>query len=190
MKIVVIRHGKPNISISKPVNSIEFGESVKAYNDAGIKKASKPPEDAVKEYNNCNKIICSDLPRSVESAKLLTPKKQIHQDSLFREVEMPHGTWRTPRLRPESWLIIFRIFWIFGYSKNVESFKDAKQRAKRAAHNLVTFARKYESVGFVGHGALNGYIVRELKKQGWIGPGVLSNKYWSFGIYYLNKTKE
>ena len=75
------------------------------------------------------------------------------------------------QLRVYSWLLLTRILWILGVSKgmstNIESFKQAKQRAKQAAQQLHNLAEDQQNVIVFGHGLSNCYIRKELIKLGW-----------------------
>ena len=77
-----------------------------------------------------------------------------------------------------TWLLISRIFWFAGFSGKVESFKNAKIRAKNSAKELQELANIHGKVVFFGHGMLNKYIAKELNSRGWNGTPT-GKKYWS-----------
>lgn len=188
MEIILIRHGKPIIPPLKKVNPPEFSEWVKSYNHSGLCSTSKPSVEAVKISGKCNAIVCSDLPRSIESAKALEIEAVTLTSSKFNEAGLPVANWHFPKLSPKTWAVIFRIFWFFGYSRNSESFKEAKARASEAANILKELAVTNTTVLFIGHGVYNRMVANELNSTGWLGPKSPGSKHWSFGVYKYKKT--
>ena len=182
MKIIILRHGKPVTPPLSKVSSLAFSDWVTEYNAAGVCPTSKPTEDTQNSANECNVIVCSDFPRSKESAKAFN--KNIHlSDSIFNEAGLPIANWKTIKLSPKVWAVTFRILWLLGYSKNTESFRDTKIRASKAAEKLTKISLEHESVLFVGHGVFNRMLANELRQSGWFGPKNPGTKHWSFGVY-------
>ncbi len=188
MKIVILRHGKPKIGARGRLSASGFGQWVAAYNKAGIDNAHDPTPNAITQAQACTVVVCSNLPRSIESATVLGVKNVIVQDSLFRECDMPYADWNYPKLSMLSWSFIFRILQLFGYSPNAESFKEAKQRAHGCALRLGKLAQQYECVLLVGHGSLNWLISKKLLRMGWVGPRNPGRNYWEYGVYRYNAT--
>lgn len=183
MEIVLLRHGMPQIAKEGRLTAAEFGKWVSAYNEAGIDAASRPPQNAIVEAGKCAFVVCSSLPRSRESAKALGLKAIGACDALFREMDMPYASWRFPQLSPGVWAVIFRLIWVGGYSANAESFREARERARRCAERLALLAAEHGKVLFVGHGSLNWFVSRYLKSMGWAGPPRAPRRYWEFGVY-------
>lgn len=188
MEIVIIRHGKPKIEPRGSVTAWGFGQWVDAYNKTGIDDTHAPSPSAVSIAKVCSAVVCSNLPRSIESAKALGVKNIEVQDPLFRECEMPHADWLYPKLSVLGWSVVFRILQMLGYSSNAESFKEARERANLCALRLSDLARKHESVLFVGHGSLNWLISKKLLRMGWVGPKNAGRRYWEYGVYRYNAT--
>lgn len=186
MKIVLMRHGKPMINKHLRLNATEFGAWVEKYNIAGIDTRHESPREAIEQAKQCAMTVCSNLARSLESAKILGVKHIGLCSPMFREMDMPHATWRLPRLSPAIWLIFFRFAWVFGYSANTESFKAAKARARNCAEQLAGISSTYGTVLFVGHGSLNLFIAKYLKRMGWICSEKPPRKYWEHSIFTLN----
>ncbi len=182
MKIIVLRHGKPVIPSLSKVSSLAFSDWVNEYNAAGLCPTSKPTEDAQNCANECNVIVCSVLPRSMESAKEFNGSIRL-SDPIFNEAGLPVTNWKTIKLSPKAWAVTFRILWLLGYSRNTESFRDAKIRASKAVEKLTKISQEYESVLFVGHGVYNRMLANELRRSGWLGPKNPGSKHWSFGVY-------
>ncbi len=187
MEIILIRHGKPIIPSLKKISPLAFSEWVGLYNLSSLCDASKPPVEAVRVASTCKAIVCSELVRSIESAKALEIKTVTLISSKFNEADLPVASWRFPRLSPKIWAVIFRVLWFFGYSRNAESFHETKERATEAASILKELAETYTTVLFIGHGVYNRMLANELNSTGWSGPKNPGSKHWSFGVYKYKK---
>jgi hypothetical protein len=71
--------------------------------------------------------------------------------------------------------------WLF--KRNSESFTNAKNRAKEAAIRLIQLAEEHQSVLPVGHGFINHFIAKEIRKRGWYGPSKPGKAYWEYGVF-------
>ena len=145
------------------------------------RKRSRPY--AIEVAKSCNIVVCSDLPRSVESARALGVNEIDFIESMFREMELPHGSFPSPKLSPNIWAAFFRLLWFFGYSSNGESLREAKSRASKGANRLKEIAANNGSVLLVGHGFVNRFIANELVSNGWQGPANPGKQFWEFGVY-------
>lgn len=182
-KIVLMRHGKPRIGTSGRVSASGFGEWVSQYDSAGIETERRPADEALERARGCSFIVCSTLPRSVESAKALGVEAIDLVSHLFRECGMPYGNWKHPKLSKSLWSVLFRTMQLVGYSSNAESFKAMKERARKCTSQLEELAREHKSVLFVGHGIMNRFIHGRLLRMGWSGPRGAARKHWEFGVY-------
>jgi broad specificity phosphatase PhoE len=186
MKIVLIRHGKPEYELAGKVRSREFSKVVRDYNRSGI--VELPPQKTKLAALESKIAVCSDLARSVESARALG-FKDIHLcDPLFREVAIPHFTRGSLTMSVTAWSVLFRCLSVLGYSNNGESLTMAKKRAKIAASLLIEIARTHERVLLVGHGFTNYFIAKELLARNWRGPKKPGSNYWEFGEYTYSST--
>ncbi|MCF6210050.1 MAG: histidine phosphatase family protein [Gammaproteobacteria bacterium] len=183
MKIVLLRHGRPEMEAPGKLKASELHRWINSYNSAGIHQNSQPSAGALKLAKKCKVVVCSDLPRSIESAELLGIEKIDYTDPLFREMGLPYANWPTPKAPPLFWAGIFRLLWFCGYSSNGEAFSLAKRRALKGADKLEVIAKDKGSVLHVGHGFMNRYISKALLAKGWVGPQSAGRKYWEFGVY-------
>lgn len=183
MKIILLRHGKPDITNSRTFKAKDFHEWIKLYNSSQIDPDSSPSPQALKIAKSCNTVICSDLARSINSAHHLEINKIDYIDPLFREAELPYGDWNTPELNPYALAVFFRILWFMGYSRNSESYPEARVRSKLAASKLENLALEFTSVLLVGHGFMNRFISKELLSTGWKGALIPAKNYWSYTVY-------
>ncbi|MCK5810128.1 MAG: histidine phosphatase family protein [Cocleimonas sp.] len=185
MKITLLRHGKPDFKIPKRAAIKDIANAIKGYDNAGIAADSLPPQSAIDMANNVNVIICSHLPRSLESAKKLTQQPIYLSDALFREASLPrpNSNRSFPQLSAAMWLTIFRLLWLMGYDKNGESIVITRKRAKRATETLVELAQQHQHVLLAGHGVFNYLLAKELKKLGWKASKKSPREYWEYTTY-------
>lgn len=183
MLIVLLRHGKPDFPEHGKLRVGEIHRWVESYNSAGLVAQHKPSKQAIEVANSCNAVVCSNLPRSVESAYALGVNEIDFIEPIFREMELPHGSFPSPKLSPNFWAALFRFLWFFGYSSNGESLREAKSRASMGANRLKEIAENNGSVLFVGHGFVNRFIAKELLSTGWHGPMNPGKQFWEFGVY-------
>ncbi|MEA1989853.1 MAG: histidine phosphatase family protein [Pseudomonadota bacterium] len=183
MEIGILRHGKPDYVNEASMSANGFKDWIKNYNDSGLSATSFPSESILAYAKGYKVILSSTLPRSIDSAKALDARKLVLVESIFVEAGLPSSDWTFLKLSPKTWSAIFRILWLFGYSQNSESLKEAKERAKKSADYIIQLASEHQKVLFVGHGIFNRLIVKELIKRGWSGPKTLGLNYWSHGSY-------
>lgn len=183
MEIILLRHGMPTINTDVRLTAAELAGWVDEYNNAGIDPDSAPPESTLKLFHQTPFVVCSDLRRSRESAHRLGVERIDVCDATFRELELPLAGWRYPRLGLPAWMALFRVIWMAGYFLNGNSFPEARQRGHHCAERLAEWANGYGRVVFVGHGALNWLIARNLTAMGWSGPRRPPQRHWEFAVY-------
>ncbi len=188
MRLILLRHGKPASPSPRKINSAEFLGWIEDYDNSGLCPSSPPPARVVARAKACKTIVCSALPRSVESAKALGVGNNYLADPLFNEAGMPASNGRLVTLSPQAWAVIYRALWLLGYSANAESFKAAKSRAVLAVEKLTQIACAHGDVLLVGHGVYNRILANELRRQGWSGPKNPGSGYWSMTVYRRPKT--
>lgn len=182
MQIVLIRHGKPKIEHLKAISANEFGLWVQEYDLADIDMEYLPSNETLDIAQKCSKIICSDLPRSIISARLLQREPDII-DIRFREAKMPSAKWTYPIFSTKTWMLFFRVFQLLGYSANAETIFEIKSRAEGCTETLVKYAKEHGSVLFVGHGIINWFIERRLKSMSWYVDKRSNRDYWGYRVY-------
>ncbi len=180
-EITLIRHGKPAFELKGKARSSDIEMIIKKYDLSGISEA--PPVCAKEMAVTCNVAVCSDLSRSIESARALG-FNNIHKiDPLFREVATPHFKSGSLKMSVSAWGILLRCMSVFGFSQHGESLSMAKKRAKVAASVLIEISHAYESVLLVGHSFINYFIAKELLSRNWVGPSKPGGSYWEYGVY-------
>jgi broad specificity phosphatase PhoE len=181
VRITILRHGKPEFEWQRTVSGSDFRSLERAYDSAGI--VGNPPKESLGLVNHHKCVVCSDLPRSIQSAKALGANSIHFSSEIFREMNLPYFDNAPIKLPLNYWAILLRSLWFVGFSKNAESISIAKARAKEASKKLVELAGEHNSVLFVGHGFLNHYVAKELLANNWLGPRSPGKRYWEYGTY-------
>ena len=159
MKINLYRHAEPKISPNETIKGSDYIDWVHRYNESGI----KPFNPQQQQYKN---IYSSPLLRSIETAEILGQK--CIQETLLKEAEVPLINFPSIRLKAKFWLAVARTIWLLGYTRNCESYKEAKIRAKSLANIIEIKNGQHNELTFVGHGFINHLLKIEFKKRGWM----------------------
>jgi broad specificity phosphatase PhoE len=146
-----------------------FATWVRDYDAASIDAAVPPPATLSARAEAMACIVTSNLKRARESARLVAPNRPILSDALFAEAEIPAAIPLRLALAPRYWSVFARVLWFCGWSRGVESLREARVRAQRAAERLAALAVEHGSVMLVGHGMMNWLIARALRRGGWSG---------------------
>ena len=181
MKITLVRHGKTSISLKGIARMDEAEYRVEMYNRATI--IDKPTDEIIKVMSGYKYIVCSDLIRSIDSAKALGYQVINLSDERFREADLPYFTSGKLKMPIKCWIFLYRFMSVFGFSLNGESLSMVKSRARIAALELISIAKVHGSVLFVGHSLINRFIAKELLSMSWVGPGRIDTRYWGYDEY-------
>lgn len=167
--------------LNRVARTRDIGNIIGEYDAAGIE--GKPTDEIKEKMQQYNVTVCSDLLRSIDSARKLGVKEIYLIDPIFREVALPHFNSGSLKMPMNTWIALYRFLSVVGFSKNGESLLAARKRAKIAANKLIGIAKIYESVVLIGHGFTNYFIAKELLAQKWQGPKRPGQYYWEYGEY-------
>lgn len=152
----------------------EFREWVGLYDCAAIKL-----EDMTVNTSQWEKCYCSDLPRTVETARHIY-NGSISQTALLREVPISPICISRIKLPYTFWLFAGRLAWLFSHQSQPETIRHTKNRAKQFVADVITQPEK--SILVVTHGFIMWQIQKELKAQGFCGDNFTAAKYGSIYI--------
>ncbi|BES84399.1 hypothetical protein PEC302110_14960 [Pectobacterium araliae] len=181
MKIILIRHGKPDVDITKKLSSNEMALWIDDYDKSEVSE-NPPPYLFINGNVGKSFFIASSLPRTLTSLEMMGINPDMI-DPIFREAQLPSFNRSLLRLSPMTYIFIFRMLWLVGFSKNVESYYSAKLRSKLAATKLINFTQKEKSVSLMGHGIMNRMIGSQLERKGFRKTKTLGKNYWELTIY-------
>lgn len=183
MRIILMRHGRPDLDESTPMESSRFADWLDAYREAPLCDEA-PPHTASEVARQAACIVCSDLRRSIDSAHRLCPEVDPVIDPRLREMAMPHGPIPLLKLSARRWATLFRNAWLLGYSAGaMENRRQGMARALQAAANLAQLSGEQGKLLFVGHGIFNRFLARELRRAGWQGPADPGRRHWDWAEY-------
>ena len=176
MKIFLVRHAEPDIDLKGWTNILEHRKLLRKYYRAGIVLNEVKLNRITNIIGDSVTVYSSNLPRAVLTAKTVFPEKDIIQERMFKEVELPAV--RIPiKANYFIWKSISRIFWIISLSRK-ENFVRIKNRIFTAADKLIKEAEQQDIVLF-GHGIMNSLITLRLLSKGWKYKGSPINNYWN-----------
>ncbi|PEY35192.1 histidine phosphatase family protein [Bacillus cereus] len=188
MRISFIRHGRlHNVTESMTVSS--FRKWMERYDLEDMEKSKDIPTKTIEAIESAKLIVTSDQKRAVQSAAELTNSLSFIQNSLFREAEVPSKFFipEWVKCKPEVWTFMGRALWMIGYSKDVESYREAQGRAKQATDTLVGYALVHGHIALIGHSYFNTMIGAELRARRWSGPPIFHRKPWSCTEYTFHE---
>ncbi|PGO76878.1 histidine phosphatase family protein [Bacillus cereus] len=191
MKISFIRHGRLDCTI-EPMTVTSFHEWIKGYDLHTITEKQPIPLETREAVEVAKLIVTSDQKCAVQSAAELMDSLSFIQNSLFREAAVPASFYAPKWLKCKLnvWMCIGRALWILGYHKNVESYKEVRERARQAAYVLHRYALAHGSIALVGHNYFNSMIGTELRVMGWSGSPILHRKPWGCTTYTFHEAMD
>ena len=183
LKIILIRHGKPDIPAAPVTGHHEFRKYIDDYEDAGLDPADAPPQELRDLVRELGSIFTSGKKRAEQSARALAPHAQLIVDPLF--VESPLASPRIPLLRMKvtKWAVVSRLMWYAGFSPKIEGYRKSKHRARQAADILIKRAQTDGGTALVAHGYFNYLIGIELRRRGFKQTGSHRARYWNDVVY-------
>jgi broad specificity phosphatase PhoE len=179
MRIVLVRHGKPDGVRADSISGYDIGRWLRQYDDAGISRELAPPPSVRELATSAGCVLVSGLRRAMESAAWLAGSKDVRVDPELREAALPESLAISIRLSPRVWVVLARVAWWVDWCESHETITMTRQRADRVADRLCALAAEHGSVMATGHGMFNRFIASRLRRQGWRGPKVLSRMYWA-----------
>jgi len=182
VKIVLARHGKPDWDFRTLIPGHGLAAWLRGEKDAPLDPRDRPGAELEQLARQATCLIATPLRRSLESARLLAPSITPIVDAHFQEPDLPCAIRSELRLSPDLWAGLARTAWFCGWSAGVEPFKAARARASKAAAVLSARAEA-GIVVVVGHGLMNVFIARQLRRSGWRGPRLPLQRHWAFDVY-------
>jgi broad specificity phosphatase PhoE len=183
-EITLVRHGRSSFPLpTHLITAAEFQKWIVDYNRSGIAADSLPPPELLAATRNMPYVVCSDMPRAMASASLLSPSQAPSALPLLREAGRPlSGHWLV-KLPLAMWNRISVLLWTIGLIASDESVGAARLRAQEAASELVRLAEEFGQVLCVGHGMFNALVGQALLSLGWEGPLRVASQHWATTTY-------
>jgi len=183
MRILLIRHGQPHITLSPRTRHAGFAEYIDAYEQAGLAPSNLPPDELRDLARELDHVFTSGRPRSHQSAAELAPHAELIADPLFVEAPLAAPAIPLLHMRVPKWAVVSRILWHVGFHPDIENPRAAARRAAQAADILIAKAAASGVTALVAHGYFNWMIGRQLLKRGFKRTGSHQARYWNTVIY-------
>ena len=164
--ILLARHGPIAVSWHLRVPGRSLAGFAAQVQRSGIVTDSAPDPTVRHQAQMAGILVCSDLRRSLDSARAVAPERAAMPNRLFREAELPTSFGTSLALRASTWAMLMRAFWFGRICSGSESVAAFRQRARQATDLLEELAAASASVFLMGHGFLNLQIARELRRRG------------------------
>jgi hypothetical protein len=186
IRIVLIRHGKPNVEGGRRLTHRSFQDYIAEYESAGLHPDSPPPSWLIDLTKEARRVYASDRPRARDSARALAPHAELSLSSLFMEAQLKSPKLPLVRMKPPAWAVIARLAWHAGHHGGIERYTDTKGRAEKAVDMLSDVAEEDGIAVLVAHGYFNAIVGRSLRKRGWRRFGGRHRaKFWNAVVYEL-----
>ncbi|MEO1052074.1 MAG: histidine phosphatase family protein [Bacteroidota bacterium] len=180
-QIILLRHGEPALNKKGGRKRKEAIQFIKDYDSVGIYPPAFIPVEL--NENELTVINTSSINRSKSTANYVFGDGYDYRPTpMFREFERKIFAFPNIKLPLKWWLAGSRVFWFMGLNKRgIERFSKAKDRAREGTKFLEEQAMAEGKTLLVSHGLLNHFLVKYLKKNGWVeaydgGKGYLSQK--------------
>ncbi|PVY42990.1 broad specificity phosphatase PhoE [Pontibacter virosus] len=166
-RIFLIRHARPVVPKKGYFNKASARAYINDYDAAEVEQFVF--EHAAIPFQEIRQVYCSTLVRSQLTARQIFGEEvELIVRHEFREFERRIFSLPLLRLPIRLWLVSARLLWMMGLnSKGIETFRQAKQRAREAASFLAGDAEHNPAVILVAHGLLNNFIRWYLQDLGW-----------------------
>ena len=183
-KITFVRHAKVDMDSSKPITAKMLKSWEESYNNAPIIKNIPQDEALHKVFDDVDYTLSSTLRRTQDSIVLLGSSID-ESNALFNEAKIPALHGHFIKLKPTSWLVLFRLLSLVGFGRWAVTLKETKKQAKEASRVLLKLSEEHDNIVLLGHGVMNWLIRKELLASDWENEGKDAHGNW--GMTVLSK---
>jgi broad specificity phosphatase PhoE len=178
-RLVLVRHGLSAHTRTGVVDRDGVRRWRDAYDIAGIIPQPGPPPALTALAARATHLIASDLPRAVQSAKLLAPEREIRIEPLMREAPLSIPRWPT-RLPLSVWGVIMYAGWSYRRLRGIDVTGPDFARGEVAARWLADIVSDGTTALVVTHGVFRKLIATHLVRLGWSEAGRAGGfRHWS-----------
>jgi len=166
VEIHLIRHGRSALVHD---GSWFRWSGVSAYEDAydahGIRDDESPGTTLDSLLNDNPKIVASDLPRAIASARRISAEAHVELSPLLREIRLEPPRWVPVRLPIQIWDVFSHVQWSYRLFSNADH--EYVRRARDAASWLIEHAEHSSNVVAVTHGGFRRLLDAQFVERGW-----------------------
>jgi broad specificity phosphatase PhoE len=183
VEIHLVRHGRSAlVHDGSWLRWADLHEYEHAYDAHGIRDDDRPGTEVDALRSESAKIVASDLPRAIASARRIAPEQQAELSPLLREIRFEPPTWVPMRLPIQVWDVFSHVQWSYRLLRNADH--EYVRRAREAADWLTDHAARSSKVVAVTHGGFRRLLDARLVARGWRrGSARRSYENWSVWSY-------
>ena len=182
-KITFLRHARVDMDSSTPITAKMLKSWEEAYNNAPIIKDIPQNKALHQIFDEVDYILSSTLRRTQDSIALLG-RSVDESNVLFNEAQIPILDGHFIKLKPTSWLVLFRILSLVGFGRWAVTLKETKMQAKDASRVLLEQSKEHDNIILVGHGVMNWLIRKELLASDWKSEGKDAHGNWGMTVLF------
>jgi len=164
-KIILIRHGLSAHVHSGWMDLAGFLKWREAYEAAGIDPRDTPPLELQSLASAAAVLVSSDIPRAIDSARLLAPGKEVILSPLLRELDLVPPNLPHLRLPLMGWALTYGLRMLLRGRGHVTPAEH--DRANEAATWLTGLATAHGTVAAVTHHSFRSVLAKTLTARGW-----------------------
>jgi broad specificity phosphatase PhoE len=181
--MLLIRHGpSAHPSMAGLLDHAAVQEWRAGYDACGIQLDSAPPAELVQRMATVDRIVCSDLPRTMESASAICRGKTIESSPLLREVPLAIPTLGGIRAPFAVWATAIAVGWGVDILRGEDCPPTDEERVFAAMEWCEERQREVGESGtlaVVTHGVMRRLLATRLCERGWTMHGRRSYDPWS-----------
>ena len=165
-RLLLVRHGaSAHVHDGRWMDRHGVPRFEDAYDAAGIRDDSPPPE-RLRDVAAAADVLCaSDLPRAIESVRRVAPGREVMISPLLREIRLEPPPWIPFPLPISAWDALSHAQW--SYRLLTKREHECIRRADAAADWLEQHAGDAASVVVLTHGGVRRLIADRLEGRGW-----------------------
>ena len=164
-RLILVRHGRSaHVHDGSWIDRAAAHQFEARYDAASIRADEAPPRSLLELARSAERVVASDLPRAVASARVLAPGRDPITCELLRELTFDLPAWG-PRLPLEVWDGLHYLLWTYRLAARVGT--PETRRAEGAADWLESALAGASLSIAVTHGGFRRLLAAELVKRGW-----------------------
>jgi broad specificity phosphatase PhoE len=153
-----------------------------SYDAVGIAADSTPPAELVEKIARADRLVASDLPRTMESAARISPGKPVEPTPLLREVPIPIPTLGGVCAPFPLWATVISLQWGFDILRGQDCPEEYEERVRAAVEWCEERRREAgesATLAVITHGVMRRLLTTRFCESGWAVVGRRSYAVWS-----------
>jgi broad specificity phosphatase PhoE len=177
MVVTLLRHYKVDYTWKRRYTPDAFRTALKEYDDANV-------IDQHKELAGFQKVIISNLKRTLQTLKFIGKGDNYQQTSLLDEVPMAPFTDKDRHFSLILLNVVGRMQWVFNSGRQPEKREKSTQRARTFIDEYLKENRSYL---IIGHGLFLRVLSYEMLKRGFRGKRILHFDNGRYFTYQMSR---